>query len=323
MPHSLKFGLIGAARIARKAHIPGFLNANQAVLHGITSRDLEKSRSWAQECSIPKVYPTYDEMLADPEIEAVLICLVHTHHAEWVIKALAAGKHVLCEKPMAPHQAEVEAMCRAAQSHNRLLMEAFHHRLSPQFDFVDDLLERGEIGEIKIIRSELTYPIDQWDGDTRTDPSLDASVLLEAGCYCVNTIRHFMGSEPIEMKACAGFHQPGHFDSTLSAVMKFSRERTALMHTSMEAPFRATCEIIGTQGRIEMPELFTGSKILITRGTQSKVKSFPVIDRFAAQLDHFIDCVRGNATPRVSLTDSLGNIAVIEQLLQSAGVRSA
>lgn len=320
MSEKVRFGLLGAANIAQKAHVPAFASSEDAVLLGIASRDRKKAGAWGEAFGIPRVYASYEEMLADPEIDCILNALVHIHHAEWTIKALEAGKHVLCEKPLAPSLAEVEAMQSAAAKNGVFLMEAFHHRFSPQFDFVDQIIDQGEIGEIKTIRTELTYPVSDWENDSRANPDLGAGVLLEAGCYCVNTIRHFMRSEPIEVNASASIHQPGNFESTLAGVLKFPGERVALLHTSMELPFTANCELIGTHGRIRMPELFDGSRIEIEREDRSRVQPFPVINRFTTQIDHFAHCIRSGTSPRISGEDSIGNIRVMERLLQSAGV---
>jgi predicted dehydrogenase len=318
---SLRLGLIGLGRIARSAHFPSFEKAKGVELVAIASRDEAKASAWASEFNVPITYPSYEALIESPEVDALIVALPQTHHAEWVIKALEAGKHVLCEKPLAPRSAEVQAMQAAAKRTGRVLMEAFHHRFTPLFEDVPQLIKSGVIGDVKIIRMELTYPIPEWENDSRADPALDAGVLLEAGCYCVDTIRKFMGDDPIECKASAGIHQPGGFEASLTATLKFPRERIALFHTSMEVPFVGAGEIIGTKGRIRLPELFEASRLEIVTEGGTTTKPYPVINRFATQLEHFADCVLRGATPRISPEDSLGNIRIIEDLLRSAGVR--
>ena len=320
MADKIRFGLLGASQIARNAHIGAFENASNAVVHGIASRRASKAAEWAKEFNIPKVYQSYEEMLADPEIDAVLNTLPFNLHAEWTIEAAEAGKPTLCEKPLTESEADAIAMVKAVRDNNVIFMEAFSHHFSGGLERLQRYISDGLIGEVKIIRAEVIYQITNWEGDTRANSDLGASVVVEAGCYAVNTIRTLMDDEPESVTGQAGIKKnPGPFDSSFVGTMKFPDERLGFFTTTMETPFRSCCEVLGTEGRIYMPDLFNGSRFIVMNGDGEKEETFEFPNRFQAQIEHFTDCVLHKKEPRITPEDSARNMKVLDDLKKAAG----
>lgn len=321
MNKKLRIGLLGASQIARNAHLPALLKASNAVPAGIASRRASKAAEWAKEYNIPRAYESYDALLADPEIDAVLNTLPFNLHAEWTIKAARAGKSTLCEKPLTETAADARAMVQAVRENGVVFMEAFSHHFSGSVQRLQDYLAEGLIGEIKVIRAEVLYQILDWSKDTRGNSDLGASVVVEAGCYAVNTIRALMGAEPDAVTGCAGIKEnPGAFDASFVGTMKFPGDRLACLTSTMESPFRACCEILGTEGRIYTPDLFHGTRYEITDKTGVREDRFEGSDRFRLQLEHFADCVINGREPRITPEDSAANMVVLDRLRESAGL---
>lgn len=326
MTSPIRYGLLGASQIARNAHILGIRGAlTNSRLLGIASRGAAKATAWAGEFGIPRPYGSYEDLLADPEIDAVLISLPVHAHAEWVIKAAAAGKHVLCEKPMASSVTELEAMIVAAHTHGVVVMEAFSHRFPPHLPYVKELIDRGEIGAVKLVRAEVIYPTTDWANDSRANPDLGGCVTVECGCYAANTLLYFLGDDPVEVSAYATRRQPCNVDATVTGILRFPGGRLGQITASMETRFRACAEIIGDGGRIEMPNLFTGREVRVLRlgRPDAEVISFDVEDRFVTQIRHFSDCLLNGTPPRVSLDESLATTRLLMRLkAASSGDRS-
>ncbi len=243
---------------------------NCSRLFGIASRRAEKAAEWAKEFEIPNTYASYEEMLADPRIDAVINTLPMTLHCDWVVKACETGKHTLCEKPMALSVEEAERIIAAAKANDVIVMEGFTHRFQPQLAHARELVRQGAIGNIRIVRAEVIYATQDWENDSRANAALGGCVTVEAGCYCADTIRYFMQDEPFDVKGFAVQRNEDGLDTTFSGIMKFPGNRLGVMNTCMETSFRACCEVIGTEGRIEMHDLFFGSGIWLITGTGSQ-----------------------------------------------------
>ncbi|MEX0886778.1 MAG: Gfo/Idh/MocA family oxidoreductase [Phycisphaeraceae bacterium] len=320
---TVRFGVIGAGQIVRRQHAPAFAEASNASITGIASRNPTKATEAAEAVGVERAYGSYDELLADPAIDAVLIALPMKAHAEWIVKAARAGKHVLCEKPMVLTVAEADAVIEAAQATGVLVMEGFTHLFPAQIAYVRDLLASGRLGAIRAIRAEVLYPTLDWENDTRAMPEHGACVLIEAGCYCTLAIQHFMGDAPLAVHGFAASRPGCDFETSFVGIMSFPGERLGYMCTTMESPFRACCEIITTAGRIEMPELFTGTRLVVhATGEKPEEVTFEPVNRFTLQAEHFADCVLHGRAPIVSLEQSRQNIQTL-LALREAGRASA
>src|SRR5919201_1727956 len=187
----MRLGILSTARINRLV-IPPAQASPEVELLGVASRSLERATAYAEEWSIPHPYGSYAELLADPHIEAVYISLPNALHVEWSIRALEAGKHVLCEKPLSRHPEEVERAFDAADRAGRLLMEAFMYRHNPQTKRLKELVDEGAIGELRVVRSSFSFTLEEL-GNVRMRPELDGGSLMDVGCYCVSGSRLLLG----------------------------------------------------------------------------------------------------------------------------------
>ncbi len=318
MNNRVRYGILSTARIARNAHVPAGEKASNSEISAISSRDQKTAEYWAKELKIPKAYGTYQEILDDPDVDAVINPLPNNMHHEWTIRAAEAGKHILCEKPLAITVKEAQEMDAAARANGVLLLEAFTIRYVPQMAFVRDLINSGKIGETRIVRSELMFTIQDWVNDVRAKADLAGGALLDAGCYCVNAIRYLMDAEPSSIQSFQRVRQPNGVDSTTTAIMVFPGERLAYMATGMEQPFRGCCEIIGSKGRIEMPDLFGGSKVNVIVDGEESVHKFEPFDRFKAQIEHFSDAILNGTNLMAQPDDAIKNTAVLVAIQQSA-----
>jgi predicted dehydrogenase len=319
MTPKVRYGLLGASQIARGQHIPAIRQASNAELAGIASRDAAKAAAWAAEMNIPRAYDSYDAMLADPQIDAVLVTLPMSLHCQWIVAAARAGKHVLCEKPMVLSVAEMDAVSQAAAESGVIVLEGFTHVYPGHLAYVADLIASGRIGEVRAVRAEVLYPTRDWAKDTRALKQYGACVLIEAGCYCVQTILHLMQADPTEVCGLGVSRQGCDFETTFAGVMKFPGERLGYMCTTMESSFRAVCDIIGARGRIDLPDLFGGTRVIIdeTDGQREEL-TFPQTNRFARQIEHFSACVLEGSEPKISLDESRRIIQTLSALRDSA-----
>jgi xylose dehydrogenase (NAD/NADP) len=333
----LRFGILGAGRILAK-YGPAFTLLKSAELVAVASRDLERAQAAAQQHGASRACSGYESLLADPEIDVVINTLHNGLHCEWSIRALEAGKHVLCEKPLACTVAEAQRIFAAARENNRKLMEAFMYRFHPQIAEVKRRLDAGEIGTILYIRSSYTF-----HGRERENPRYWANAgggaLMDVGCYCVNLSRCLAGGEPTRVVAQAHFDETTDVDLTLSGALVFDNRLTAHFSCSFEAESTWAAEIVGTRGRLLIPHPWLPpqwpAQFVITRDGKDEVvcveaDSVPqhVLAPFALEIEHFADCVRNNRPPTFppgidAERDSLANMRVIEALLESAHNDSA
>jgi predicted dehydrogenase len=279
---------------------------------------LSRAQEWAAKLDMPKAYGSYAEILADPDIDAVINPLPNSMHCEWTIKAAEAGKHILCEKPFAVTVDEAQRMIDAATANGVKLMEGFTHRFTPLAAFLRETIDSGMIGEVKLVRAELTYTIQDWENDTRIKRELAGGAMWDAGCYCVNTLRYLMGDEPLSVQAFQRIRKPQQVDSTFTGLMRFPGDRFAYMVTGMEQPFRHCCEVTGTDGWIWAPNLFAADKATVKAGGEERTVTFENINRFQVQLEHFSDCILNDGSPMLTLDDAMGNTAALAALKQAA-----
>jgi predicted dehydrogenase len=316
--HKVRYGVLSTAQIARNAHIPASKLASNAEIVALSSRDIKRAQEWAAKLEIPRAYGSYADLLADPEIDAVINPLPNSMHCDWTVQAAEAGKHVLCEKPLAVTVEEAQRMIDAASANNVKLMEGFTHRFTPLAAFLQETIDSGVIGEVKLVRTELTYTIRDWQNDTRTKRELAGGALWDAGCYCVNTIRYLMGSEPLSVQAYRHIREPQQVDSTFTGLLRFPGDRLACVVTGMEQPFRHCCEVTGTKGWIWAPNLFAADKATVLADGEQRTVTFENVNRFQVQLEHFSKCILEDGPPLLTWDDSRGNTATLIALQHAA-----
>ncbi|MCG3150222.1 MAG: Glucose--fructose oxidoreductase [Verrucomicrobiae bacterium] len=325
MPSPTRFGILGSGWIVRKYAdacrlLPGL------ELVAVASRDRDRARAVAAQHNIPRAHTGYEALLADPTVDVVINALHNGLHCEWSIRALQAGKHVLCEKPLACSAAEVERMFAVARQANRQLMEAFMYRFHPQLPLILERVRAGEIGRLLHIRS---YRMSQGrePGNPRYDKNAGGGALLDIGCYCVNFSRVVAGAEPIQVAANAHFR--AEVDLTLTGTLVFPENLTAQFCCSFESEPSFAAEIVGTAGRISiphpwMPPVWPTEFTVVRAGKSETIRVAPpevpahVFANFALQLAHVAECFRQNRPPLISEADSLGNARTLDSLLAAA-----
>jgi predicted dehydrogenase len=289
----LKWGILGCARITRRGLIPGIQASRRGDLAVLASRDGAKAREWANEFGIARSHDSYEALLADADIDAVYIPLPNELHRPWVIAAADAGKHVLCEKPLALDGAEAEEMAAHCCARGVLLMEAAMWRHQPRSRALLERLLGGEIGTLRLVRTSFSFSIEA--GDWRLDPRRGGGALMDVGCYGVSAARFFTGKEPRTAQALARMG-PSGVDMTLTAELAFDDGVIGLIDCSFEAPFRCICELVGTEGSIEIPDAFlpgeTPNARVARTGSdagagESRTLAFDGTDQYASMVDAF------------------------------------
>ena len=318
--NKVRWGVLGTANIGRRAVLPAIRRSGNGELLAVASRDMAKAAAFAAELAIPQAYGTYEALLADPQIEAVYIPLPNSLHREWAIRAAEAGKHVLCEKPLALNAAECAEMIAAARKHSVLLMEAFMYRFHPQTARVLELLGQGAIGPARLLHAAFSFRVTN-PANIRMRPELGGGALMDVGCYCVNVARTLFGAEPAEVQAFAAWGASG-VDELLLGQLRFADGSCAQFDSALTLARREAYQLVGTDGVIDVPVAFlpgqadTTIHIRSAAGTASE--TIGGADEYQLMVEHFAACVRGAATLRYPPDEAAANMRAIEALYRSA-----
>lgn len=317
----IAWGILGCARIAERALIPALRAAANAELTGIAARDERRAREWAERFGIPRAHEDYAALLADPGIDAVYIPLPNHLHAEWAIRAAKAGKHVLCEKPLALTEDEARTMFRAAEESGVLLMEAFMYRFHPQFERTLSVVRSGEIGDVLTFRSAFTFLFTSGCEDYRWYPQMGGGALYDVGCYPVNAARTVFGGEPISVFARARLHPERGIDLATGLLVEFSGGRQALLDCAFDTPFQSWLEIVGTKGRIALPRAFSAKHfdvpIDIFKDDATDTILVPASNQYVRMVEHFGESILRGTPLRYAAEDAFGNARVIDAAFRS------
>ena len=315
MSRKVKWGVLGYARIARTSVIPAINQTENSEFYALASRDRAKLEECRSQFNCAKLYDSYEELLDDPQVQAVYIPLPNSLHQEWAIKAMNKGKHVLCEKPLALTAAECEAMIEAAAKNRVLLMEAFMYRYTDRTKKVQEILASGEIGAIKYINSTFRFFLDR-PNTIKVQPELGGGSLYDVGCYPVNFVGMVTGKLP-ESYAVECTLENG-VDVIFSAVLRYSDGVIATINSGFNAFREMRSEVIGTKGRLEIPETFMGDAGYINVVTAEGTRQVPVAesDRYALEVADFAAAVLEGRRPMLSLDESLRNMRLIEGLME-------
>jgi predicted dehydrogenase len=315
---ALKWGLLGTARINR-ALIPPIRASRRSQLIAVASRSLEKARSYAEQWGIPRAFGSYEELLGDPEIDIVYVPLPNSMHSEWTINAVQAGKHVLCEKPIALTIEEVRAMQVASAGNDRVVAEAFMYRHHPQTLQVKEMVAEGAIGELSFVRGSFSFNISS-ENDVRLDRNLGGGSVWDVGCYPISYSRFIVGAEPV---SAIGWQRTGvsGVDETFAGQLLFPNDVIAQFDCSFRSPHRAQMEIVGTDGSIFVSNPYKpgkNEKILLSNGKSTRTIRVRGQDLYSGEVLDMEDAILFGKPTRVSLDDSLANVRTIRALLQSA-----
>ncbi len=315
----VRWGILGAARINRRT-IPGLQAAANAEVVAIASRDREKAGEAALQWGIPNVHSSYEALLADPNIDAVYIPLPNGLHVEWSVKAAQAGKHVLCEKPLALTPQEVAQVEAAAQSNKVQVMEAFMYRFHPQQARVRELLAAGEIGKPKVLRATFSFPLSVFSYNIRLDSRLGGGATWDVGCYGINIARWLFGSEPHSVYAQATIE--GDIDIAAAAIFDFGNDRRAVLDYGMNYGRRSFYELMGTGGTLSVENMWQEADTpgyLYLRSNEKGLitEEFAPTNHFQLQAEAFSAAILAGQPAPYSLKDSAANARVCVGTLQS------
>jgi len=312
----VKWGIVSTADINRKL-IPGAHASEKVELVAVASRDQARAEAYAQEWSIPRAYGSYEALLADPEVEAVYISLPNTLHCEWSIKAVEAGKHVLCEKPLTRHPEDAVAAFDAAERAGRLLSEAFMYRHNPQTKRLKELVEGGAIGELRLVRSTFSYGLYETD-NIRLRTDVEGGALMDVGCYNVSGSR-LLGGEP-ERAWGEAWYGPSGTDWVFTGAMRFPGDVIATFDCGTAMVERDELEAVGSEGSLFLDDPWHCANPVIELRRDGGVERIEVerMDSYRLELENVSDAIRGNAELLLGRDDALGQARAIEALNRSA-----
>ena len=318
---TLNWGLLSTARINR-ALIPPLQVSKRNHLLAVASRAQETANAYAKEKKISRAYGSYEALLADPEIDVIYNPLPNHLHAEWTIKAVAAGKHVLCEKPLALNVADVDAIKAAAQKHERVVAEAFMYRHHPQTLKVQELVKSGSIGSLKLIRGSFSFVLSREEDIRLLDPAMGGGSIWDIGCYPISYARTVVGENPVEVFGWQVTGKTG-IDETFVGQMRFGGEVHAQFDSSFVIPFQSFMEIVGSEGTLSIPKPFkpeVNERIFITRDDKTEAIKVKGQELYLGEVEDMADAILLGHDSRISLDDSRANVGVIAALLESARV---
>ncbi len=308
---TVRLGIIGTGGILTR-FLPGVTRSVSVDAVAIASRDVERARRFAAERGIARAHGSYDALLADPEVDAVYICLPNSMHHEWTIRSLAAGKHVLAEKPYSTLEAEVDAAHDMADAAGLVLTEGFMWRHTPHaLRFVEEL---PRIGELRTIRSTFSFVIGS-ETDVRLSRELAGGSLMDVGTYCVSASRLLAGREPVAAFGVA-WPAPSGVDDRFSGILDFG-EGVAGTLTSGFRSEHSSIEAIGSEGSLFLDDPFHGHKTRLV-GSDGFAEDIPLVNPYELELEDFAAAIRGEHPPRLGRADALGQARALAALYESA-----
>jgi len=314
----LNWGLLSTARI-NNALITPLRASKRNKLAAVASRSQQNADAYAKEKKIPRAHGSYESLLADPEIDVIYNPLPNHLHAEWTIKAVEAGKHVLCEKPLALSVEEVDAIQAAARKHGRVVAEAFMYRHHPQTLKVVELVQGGSIGTLKLIKGSFSFMLTR-EGDVRLNPEWGGGSIWDVGCYPISYARTVVGAAPLDVfgQQVTG---PTGIDETFVGQMRFPNDVHMQFDSSFVIPLHAFVEIVGSEGTLNIPAPFKpneNEKIYLTRQGKTETIKIKGQELYIGEVEDMADAILLGKEPRISLEDSRANVMVIKALLESA-----
>lgn len=323
----LRWGVLGCAGIAKRAVIPGIQQSQTGEVTAIASRDEQKARETAAQLNIPKSYGSYEAILADDTIDAVYIPLPNHLHKEWTIRAAEAGKHVLCEKPIALNAEETEEMVAACAKAGVKLAEAFMYRHHPRYEMIKEIIRSGEIGTIRGIHGAFTFNNAKDANNVRYKQFMGGGSLYDVGVYPISAARFLLEQEP-QAATVHAFFSPDHdhVDMMAAGLLEFPDSVALTFDCGMWAAGRNVLEVIGTDGRIEVPSAYVSRQnaddhfFVITKGERREV-AVPYVNQYALQADDLGRSVLEGTPQRFEPSDAVLNMKVIDACLKSAQER--
>lgn len=317
MPNPVKWGVLGYAGIARKEVIPAIIEAENAVPYAIASRDVSKLDTAVQTFGFVKTYQDYQALLSDPDVEAVYIPLPNALHKEWTLKALRAGKHVLCEKPLAQTEDDCREMLDAAKQAGVLLGEAFMYRFANRAAVLKKLLDAGTIGKVTSVYASHRFVLKDAK-NVRVNAQLGGGSIWDIGCYPVNIIGMIMDDEPVSI--CAQKIDFQNVDFALSAVLKYPNDAICTLSCGFNGQCALLTEINGTQGSVILTDAFGDSDapLQLIQNEQITLIPVPACHRYTMEIEAFSRSIRTGEPLPYDAHEALRNTRVINRILEAA-----
>jgi xylose dehydrogenase (NAD/NADP) len=327
MNFSLKWGILGNATIARKCVIPAIFNSANGRILALASRNPEKAETLKKKYNITRLYSRYESVIEDKEIDIVYIPLPNHLHKKWTIRALEAGKHVLCEKPLACNAAEAMEMAAVASKKGLHLMEALMYRFHPRSRTIHKMVSQGKIGTPRLVRVSFCFHMEEHLLKEKENARLKkdgGGALLDVGCYGVSVARWMMGENPESVQAAAHFNAEG-VDIHAVGILHFRNRGLATIEASFISSLQQTYSIVGEAGSIELPHNafipWEKDATYIYRGKNEEIGTQEIIlgaDEYRLMVEHFSDTLIHGALPLVEIYDSIQNMRVLDALAESA-----
>jgi D-xylose 1-dehydrogenase (NADP+, D-xylono-1,5-lactone-forming) len=315
-PAKVRWGFLSTARINRRL-LAAAEKTDAAEVVAVASRDSDRAEAYAVEHGISRSHGSYEALLEDSEVDAVYISLPNSLHVEWSVRALAAGKHVLCEKPLTRSPEEAEYAFEAADRAGRILMEAFMWRHSPQTAKLAQLVEGGVIGELQLVRATFSFPL-EGRRNIRLDPDLGGGALMDVGAYCVSAARLLAG-EPERVYGEQVIGDSG-VDVLFTGVLRFPRGVLAEIDAGMYLPRRDGLEAVGTEGSLVISDPWLAQRLVLhlRRGESREEIALPPADPYRLELENMCAAIGGEAKPLLGREDAVGQAMVLDALYKSA-----
>lgn len=316
----VRWGVLSTANIGAKAVAPAIARSANGRLLAVASRSASKAEEYAERLGSERHYGSYQALLDDPDVDAVYIPLPNSLHLEWTVKALEAGKHVLCEKPLALSAAECLSMHAAARLSGRRLMEAFMYRFHPRIAEARALIAGGELGVVRLIRAAFGFTVAD-PTNIRLRPELGGGSLMDVGCYCVDVARLLLAAEPDEAEARAVWSGSG-VDVHLLGQLRFA-ETYLRFDCSLDTVRQEYVEVVGTEGRMRLDQAFLPGTAptaidMVTRAGGEKTIAVPGVDEYQLMVERFAEAVLTGTEPHYSALHAAAGMAAIEALYASA-----
>jgi D-xylose 1-dehydrogenase (NADP+, D-xylono-1,5-lactone-forming) len=323
----IRWGVLGYAKIARESLIPAIRRSANSEFYALGSRDGAKLGEFRQRFPDARAYASYEELLRDPQVDAVYLPLPNSLHREWTIKAAEQGKHVLCEKPLALNAAEAREMIAACAAHGVTLMEAFMYRYTDRTRQVRTVLRSGVLGEIKFVEATFRFLLEN-PASIKWQPALGGGALYDVGCYPVN----FTGMVADEIGGGVGSSRPesvqgvevrrGGVDELFSGTLRYPSGLVASLQCGFNAHRRVAAEVVGTAGVLEIADTFFDNPgtLILTQGDTRREIPVAASDRYVSEVEDFADSILQRRPPALGLTESVRNLETLDRLFAASRV---
>ncbi|GAA2400908.1 Gfo/Idh/MocA family protein [Mycolicibacterium llatzerense] len=319
----VRIGIVGAARIAPMALIKPARACDDVSVAAVAARDVARARDFAKKHGIDTAYGSYDELIADPDLDAVYIPLPNGLHGRWIRAAIDAGKHVLCEKPFTANEAEAVDIAERAATSDRVVMEAFHYRYHPLALRVEEIVASGELGKLQHVETAMCFPLPKFS-DIRYNYALAGGATMDAGCYAIHMARIFGGGTPEVVSAQAKLRD-GQVDRAMTAELRYPAGHTGRVRCSMWSTslVEMSARVIGEDGELRvfnpvLPQLY--HRLTVRSANGKRVERFPRRASYSYQLDAFAGAVLRGEPVKTTPQDAVENMRVIDAVYRAAGL---